>query len=269
MENHKKIVFKDEDFESYKLENIGVMKIKRNVFEIVTDLSESSKFIQSLSVVEKDINIDGILVLNENNCLGANEYTNYLNKVFSHDGSDTKRTHLEISNPETRTRQLVILNSLIRKIVHSNKIIINALHGEIVTPFFGASLAADLRLASEDAVFLLSHSKMGVHPSGALPYFLPKYVGHAKASHILFCVDKITAKEALDLEIICEIIPKENFEEMCVAKVSQLLARGSNTMKCTKKLLANNYEDIDKYLNMEECNFCEGESITKIIKKYP
>ena len=255
MKNQNIMVYDDEDFECYKIENLGVIKIKNNVFEIVTDLPESSKFIQSINVLEKDINISAIVILNEKNCLGNEEYTRYLNNIFSHDEINKKWTHLELSNREKRTRQLVILNRVIRKIVRSNKIVINALQGEIVTPFFGASLAADLRLCSEDMVFLLSHTKMGVHPSGALPYFLPKYIGQANASRILFWTEQITAKEAFDLGIICEILPTENFEEISISKCNQIIARGGNVLKGTKKLLANNYEDIDKYLNMEECHF--------------
>ncbi len=132
---------------------------------------------------------------------------------------------------------------------------INALTGEIVTPFFGASLAADLRLASEDVMFLLSHAKLGVHPSGALPYFLPKYLGHAKAAKILFFADQIDVNEALELGLINEILPLENFEELCIQKVFQIMSRGSNAIKCTKKLLGYSFEGLDKYLNMEECEY--------------
>ena len=255
MENQKKIIYEDEDFESYKIENVGVMKIKDNVFEIITDLPESSKFIKSINSIEKDINIDGILIINENNCLGINAYADYLKNVFSHDQVDEKWRHLELSNRETRTRELVILNNLIRKIVQSNKLVVSALQGEITTPFFGASLAADLRLASEDVIFSLSHTSLGVHPSGALPYFLPKYIGYAKASSILLTTDKILAKEALDLGIINEILPLKNFEELCIEKVNHLIARGNSVMKCTKKMLTHSFEDIDKYLSMEECNY--------------
>ena len=255
MNNEKKTIYEDQDFESYKIANVGVLKIKNNVYEILTDLMESSNFIQSMESIETDFNIDGLLIINENNCFGVSSYTEYLNKVFSHQNSNTEHQHLELSNTLTRTRELVILNNLIKKIAQSNKLVINALSGEIVTPFFGASLAADLRLASEDVTFLLSHAKLGVHPSGALPYFLPKYLGHAKASSILFCTEKIDVNEALELGLINEILPLENFEELCIQKVYHIISRGSSAIKCTKKLLAYNFESLNKYLSMEECDY--------------
>lgn len=255
MENTKVMIYDDEDFECYKSGNIGIIKIKKNVFEIVTDLPESSKLMQSMNALEKDIKIIALLIINENGCLGEAEYTKYLNKVFAHKVKSDKWTDLEISNQETRTRQLIILNSLIRKIVHSNKIIVSASRGEIVTPFLGAALAADLRYASEDTVYLLSHTKLNVHPSGALPYFLTKYIGHAKATQILYYSDQITAHEAFKLNIINKILPVNNFEENCIENIVELVERGHNALKCTKKLLTYNFEDMDKYLNMEECNY--------------
>lgn len=255
MENQRVVFYEDADFESYKVDNIGVIKIKKNVFEIITDLPESSKFMRSLKTIEKDTNIEGILILNENDCLGPIEYQNYLKNVFSKSNTDEKLNQLELSNRETRTRELVILNNLIRQIVQSSKLVVNAVHGEVVTPFFGASFAADLRLAASNTVFLLSHSTLGVHPSGALPYFLPKFIGQAKASQILFCRDSISADEALELGIIYEILPVDKFEEIAIEKVRKILDRGSNVLQCTKRLLNNNFEDLEKYLNMEECNF--------------
>lgn len=255
MKNQKIPIYEDKDFESYKIENVGVLKIKNNVYEIITDLLESSIFIKSMDGLERDMSIEGLIIINENNCLGLNGYEEYLKNVFSHKSTNIKHQRLELSNTLTRTRELVILNKIIRKIAQSNKLVISALKGEIVTPFLGASLAADLRLAAEDVIFLLSHAKLGVHPSGALPYFLPKYLGHAKASNILFCKDRIEVNEALDLGLINEILPVKNFEELCIQKVYQILSRGSNSLKCTKKLLGYNFEVMDKYLNLEECDY--------------
>lgn len=255
MKNLKSHIFEDTDFESYKIENIGVMKIKSNVYEIITDLNESSKFIQAMDTLERNPNIAALLILNEGNCLGDERYKSYLNTIFSHEENVVTSTNVELSNRKTRTRQLVILNSIIRKVIHSDKLVVNAMHGEIVTPFFGASLAAEIRLASEDVVFLLSHTKENIHPSGALPCFLPKQIGLAKASQILFCTDKLTVKEAFDLGLIHEILPIRNFEDQCIEKVKAIIARGNNTIKCTKRLLANYFEDVGKYLDTEECEF--------------
>ena len=127
--------------------------------------------------------------------------------------------------------------------------------GEIVTPFFGASLAMDIRLVSEDVTFLLSHMQMDIHPSGALPYFLPKFIGHAKASNILYGKEKISVKEAHELGLVSEILPEENFDESVLKYVRERKSIGKNVAGCTKKLFNSNFLDLEKYLNIEECDF--------------
>lgn len=255
MENSKIIIYEDPNFECYRDDKIGILKIKNNVFEIITDLQKSYRFIKCITLLEKDDNISAIVIFNEKNSLGNKEYINYLNRVTSHKRIENQFDDTRTINKLTRTREHVVLNNIISKIVKSCKIIVNASNGEIVTPFFGLALAADLRFASDETIFYLSHSQMNVHPNGALPYFLPKLLGYAKASQILLCSDKITAQEALDLGILLEILPEENFEELCITEVKKIIARGDNTLKCTIKMLSTNFKNLREYTNMEECEF--------------
>ena len=253
MKNQKIIIYEDTDFESYKIDNIGVIKIKSNVFEIITDLPESSKFMQAMSNFEKDPKNEIIMILNEGSCFGTEAYNSYLSTLFSTD--EQEKSHLRLSNRLTRTRELVILNSIIRKIVNSEKLVVSALQGEIVTPFFGTSLASDIRIVAENVCFKLSHVKMNIHPSGGLPYFLPKYIGLAKASQILYGKDVLSIRDAFDLGLIHKIISEDNFENLCIEEVKQIALRGQNSIRCTKKLLNIENSQLDKYLNIEECDF--------------
>ena len=253
MKNEKIFEYEDDDFKSYKTNNIGVIKIKNNVFEIITDLSESNEFFQRITLADNDMDIDALLILNENGCLSNKEYTQYIDRVYSLDDKDNSESKIPVDL--IRTRQIVVSNRYIRKVIQHNKIIVSALCGEVVTPFIGAFLAADLRFASENMVFSLSHYKFDLHPSTALPYFLSKYVGHAKASQILFECNNITAKKALDLGIVNEILPDYNFEELCVNKVSQVMEKSLKTLNCTKKLLNYSLKDFEEYMEFEEQRF--------------
>ncbi|MDX1701265.1 MAG: enoyl-CoA hydratase/isomerase family protein, partial [Melioribacteraceae bacterium] len=164
-------------------------------------------------------------------------------------------SNIELTNRTRRTRQLIILNKLIKKIVNFPKLVVVALNGEIVTPFFGASLAADIRIAADNVNFLLSHTKRNIHPSGALPYFLPKYIGHGKASNILLGRDAISSDEALELGLLSLILPENNFEESALEEVNNRTKSFNNAYNCSKVLLNSNYSDLEKYLSFEECEF--------------
>ena len=254
MEIQKKVIFEDEKFENYKIGKIGIVKIKKDVYDIVTDLPESSNFFIALDKLENDKNISAILFLNETEALGSTAYSKYLNKTKSIRLSTEWDSSRQL-NDQKRSRQIVIINRLILKLIHSNKIIIIGMTGEIVTPFLGVSLAADFRFVSENCIFLLSHADLDIHPSGGLPYFLPRYLGYSKAAHILYAVDKVTPQEALELELISKIITGGNFEEQIINEINETLIKKENLIKCTKRLMAFNFNDVEKYLSIEECDF--------------
>lgn len=245
----------DDDFESYITDGLGIIKIKNNVFEIVTDIPESSKFLDTLDYFEHESEVTAIMVINEDGCLGNKEYKRYLNSIFKHTENEGKWSHVNSSQRITRTREIVILNNIIKKFIKSSKLIIAALNGEIVTPFFGASLAMDLRLASSNVSFKLSHIEMNLHPTGALTYFLPKYLAHAQAANILYGWDTLSLDKAYNVGLISEIIPADNFEETVMQIAEEKIKISKNVMGCTKKLLNSNFSDLEKYLNLEECDF--------------
>ncbi len=254
MENQKTIIFEDEKFENFKIGKIGIIKIKKDVYDIVTDLPESSNFFIALEKLENDKNVSAILFLNENEALGSKAYIDYIKKTKSNILA-TEWGSARHLNDNNRSRQSVIINRLILKIIHSSKIIIFGMSGEIVTPFLGVSLAADFRFTSENSIFLLSNNDLDVHPSGGLAYFLPKYLGLAKASKILYSADNLKPQDTLDFGIIHKLLPNENFEEECIAEVKEILKMKENVLKCTKRLMAYNFNDVEKYLNIEECDF--------------
>lgn len=255
MDNQNNLRYADEDFESYVSNGLGVIKIKKNVFEIVTDIPESSKFLDTLDSFENDHNISSIIMVNNKGCLGNEEYKRYLTSIFKSEDNEGKQTHINSMQRMTRTRQIVILNNIIKKIIHSTKFFVSALNGEIVTPFWGISLAMDLRIASSNVSFILSHIEMDLHPSGALPYFLPKYLGLAKSSSILYGREKLTLDEAQKWGLVSEIFPEANFEESVKKYVREKISLGKNVLSCTKRLLNSNFFDLENYLNLEECEF--------------
>lgn len=253
MENRKKVIFEDDKFETYKIENIGIVEIKKDVYNIVTDLPESSNFFIALDKLENDKNVSAILFLNKNDVLGSKAYIDYLKMTKK--AKMTDEWDMSSLNVKSRSRQIVIINRLILKIIHSSKTIFSGMSGEIVAPFLGVSLAADFRFVSDNSLFLLSHSDLDIHPSGGLIYFLPKYLGLAKASRILYSTERITPKEALELELIYKSFSESHFNEKCINEIKEILSMKENVMKCTKRLMAYNFHDVEKYLSIEECDF--------------
>jgi 2-(1,2-epoxy-1,2-dihydrophenyl)acetyl-CoA isomerase len=69
------------------------------------------------------------------------------------------------------------------------------------------ALAADIRLASEDATFGENFARVGLYPDYGGTYFLPQLVGPAKAAEMFYTGDMIDAQAALRLGIVNHVYP--------------------------------------------------------------
>jgi len=124
------------------------------------------------------------------------------------------------------------------------------INSTIVTPFMGVTLVADMRLASPNGVFSLAHRKYGLHPSGAIPFFLTHYLGHSKAMEIQLS-DYVTAEEAFRLGLFNQILPSDQFNHNCNRYIHGYLKNHRSTLAMTKRL--NNFKNrwLQEYLDQE------------------
>lgn len=251
MNEGSKNILTKRNFEFKKINHVGVLTLKNNIFEMVTDLSESNEFFGLLEKSKSAKDIHAILILNESGCLNTQKYSEFLKTVLDKDNQNG----IKLLSGVARTRQIVNLNNFIRRAADFDKFVCIAFQGEVVTPFLGASLATDYRIVAEDVNFSLCHLRMGIHPSGALPYFLPKYLGQGKAAEVLFNCNDISAKEALNLGLINKVLPTQNFEQTCITTISQLVDGNENVLKYTKKLLKLSIKDLEEYISIEESNY--------------
>ena len=246
---------KTDEFQSYLREDIAVIKIKCHVFDSLTDLAESGKMIALIQLAERIPDVKALLVLNEAGCMDEEEYDKFLHRILERgiDPFAPEETRGVIQRVD-RIREINVLNRVITHLVEFKKISVMGMQGNIVTPFFGASLSVDFRYGAEDMSFSLAHLKYGLHPSGALPFFLPRYVCHSKAIELLFRCEKISVNEALELGLVNRILPAADFENHCIQEIDKLCHLDTRVIHATK-LLANfsrielrNYFDIESAL---------------------
>ena len=91
-----------------------------------------------------------------------------------------------------------------------------------------------------------------MHPCGAVPFFLPKYVGQGKATELLMKGKNILDEEALRLNLINEILPENNFENLCIQKIKELTDLDMKVLRRTKRLLHSYEAELEKYFKIED-----------------
>jgi 2-(1,2-epoxy-1,2-dihydrophenyl)acetyl-CoA isomerase len=115
--------------------------------------------------------------------------------------------------------------------------VIAAVNGAAAGAGMNIALAADIRIAAEEATFGQNFSKVGLFPDFGGTYFLPQLVGPAKAAELFYTGDMIDAKTALSLGIVNHVVPGTQLEA-AVKSLAQKIALGpSLPIQAVKKTL--------------------------------
>jgi 2-(1,2-epoxy-1,2-dihydrophenyl)acetyl-CoA isomerase len=115
--------------------------------------------------------------------------------------------------------------------------VIAAVNGAAAGAGMNIALAADIRIAAEEATFGQNFVKVGLFPDYGGTYFLPQLVGPAKAAELFYAGDMIDAKTALALGLINQVVPAAELEA-AVKTMAQKIAHGpSMPIRAVKKAL--------------------------------
>jgi enoyl-CoA hydratase len=88
------------------------------------------------------------------------------------------------------------------------KPVIAAIHGYCLTAGFEMIMGADLRLASEDAVFQMREASLGIMPTGGGNVYLPRILTPCRALEILLTAGNFTAQTLQDWGFLNRVIPR-------------------------------------------------------------
>jgi enoyl-CoA hydratase/carnithine racemase len=93
------------------------------------------------------------------------------------------------------------------------KPIIAAVNGACAGLGLVISLYADMRFASEDAVFLTAFARRGLIAEHGISWLLPRLVGMANAADLLFSSRRVTANEAKELGLVNKVFSRDAFHD--------------------------------------------------------
>lgn len=120
--------------------------------------------------------------------------------------------------------------------------VIAAVNGAAAGAGMNIALAADIRIAAEEATFGQNFAKVGLFPDYGGTYFLPQLVGPAKAAELFYTGDMIDAKTALGLGIVNHVVPAGQLESE-VKSLAQKIAQGPPVaVRAVKKTLFGSEE---------------------------
>lgn len=130
--------------------------------------------------------------------------------------------------------------------------VIAAVNGPAAGAGMNIALAADMRIASENAVFGQNFIKVGLFPDYGGTFFLPQLVGPAKAAELFYTGDMIDAKTALDLGIINRVVPAAQLEAEAMKLAHKIAESPSVSIRAMKNALFGSHKlELEKALDDE------------------
>jgi len=97
--------------------------------------------------------------------------------------------------------------ALLAALEECDKPIVAAVNGTCAGAGVSLAMAADFRLASDKASFLMAFVKIGLVPDAGGTWFLPRLVGLSKAVEMCMTGDKIDAAEAQRIGLVHRVVP--------------------------------------------------------------
>jgi len=115
--------------------------------------------------------------------------------------------------------------------------VIAAVNGAAAGAGMNIALAADIRIAAEEAAFGQNFAKVGLFPDFGGTYFLPQLVGPARAAELFYTGDMIDAKAALRLGIVNQVVPGVQLEAEVKALALKIMQGPPLAIQAVKKAL--------------------------------
>ncbi len=115
--------------------------------------------------------------------------------------------------------------------------VIAAVKGETTGAGLGLALAADIRIASSDAVFSFPEARLGVPPIFGSSQRLYKTVGVGRAKELLFTGRTVDAEEALRIGLVNKVVPADVLEEEAQRLAVQIAGNSLSSLRSIKMLV--------------------------------
>lgn len=168
-------------------------------------------------------------------------------------------------------------HAVIESIYELEKPVIAAVNGAAVGAGLSLALAADVRIASDQALFSMAFVHRGLTTDGGATYLLPRMVGYTKAFELITLGDRIDAAEALRIGLVSQVVPHEELPSAAQALAERLASGPPGTLAVLKRglrlgLSASLHDTLENEANMQSlCMLApeHKEGVTAYLEKRP
>jgi enoyl-CoA hydratase len=143
-----------------------------------------------------------------------------------------------------------------------NKPIIGAINGNTITGGFELAMQCDFLIASENARFIDTHAKVGIHPGWGMTQLLQQAVGQRMAKQLSFTCKPLSAQDALRCGLVNEVVPHAELIPR-VKQIAQDICDVNYGIMMQMKALIEKQNEV----SFKEASRCERECFHDFIRK--
>jgi 2-(1,2-epoxy-1,2-dihydrophenyl)acetyl-CoA isomerase len=210
-------------------EDILLTELNQGVFTITLNRPKANAFNEGLieatkdafTQAEKDKSVRSIV-------LAAS------GKIFSA-GIDLKMVE-EMGQISFRDHLNQTFHPLVLQIRRLEKPILAAINGPVAGAALGIALACDLRIASENARFIVAFGGIGLVPDSAVSLLLPILIGLGRAAEATFFNQPINAEQAVAWGLVNKVVPHTDLLDETKAWAARLAAGPVQAIGLTKQI---------------------------------
>lgn len=115
--------------------------------------------------------------------------------------------------------------------------LIAAVNGPAIGLGNDVACLADMRIASDNAIFGATFLRIGLVPGDGGAWLLPRVLGMARASELLYTADTIDASTALSWGLVSKVVPAAELMTEALTLADRVCRQPPDVLRMTKKLV--------------------------------
>ena len=208
-----------------KKENIATITLNRPEKLNAVNDKMAEELVDVFSVVDKDDDIRVVVMTGAGRAFsaGADIQEFFLTKI-------EERKKGISQNPTNDVLELMPL-----ALARVTKPVIASINGAAAGFGCTITLGCDIRIASENARFVLPFARVGLTPEMGSTYLLPRLVGMGKACELVFTARMIDAKEAKEMGLVNQVVPADELTKVTYEMASSIARLAPLAMRLSKR----------------------------------
>ena len=119
-------------------------------------------------------------------------------------------------------------DSVILPIRQLAKPVVAGVNGVAAGGGFSLMTACDLRVAADNARFLMAYANIGATADGGSTFFLPRLIGSSRAMELYLSNQPLSAEAAMSMGLVSQVFPAADFSRLAM-ETAVRLAQGPTT----------------------------------------